>query len=79
MVEQTLPVNLEESLQALEEWLTKLEQGDLPQEDTLQHEPGIALSPGCQQALQEAGQKIVLLDDTAQASQTDQEDDHVPA
>jgi exodeoxyribonuclease VII small subunit len=52
----------EQALQELEQLVEKMEQGELSLEDSLQHfEQGIQLSRACQQALQEAEQKVEIL------------------
>ena len=49
-------------MQELEQLVEKMEQGELSLEDSLQHfEQGIQLSRACQQALQEAEQKVEIL------------------
>lgn len=54
--------SFENDLQALEALVEKLEQGDLPLEDSLQQfERGIALARRCQQALKTAEQKVRIL------------------
>ena len=62
----------EKSLKELEALVTKMEQGNLSLEESLQHfERGIQLTRTCQQALKEAEQKVEILlkrsgqDDTA--------------
>lgn len=61
--------SFENDLQALEALVQKLEQGDLPLEDSLQQfERGIALARRCQQALKTAEQKVrILLEKNAEA------------
>ncbi len=55
-------VDFEKSLTKLEEIVEKLESGDQPLEDALKlFEQGIELTRGCQQALQQAEEKITLL------------------
>ncbi len=57
-----LSVNFEKSLAELEELVEAMEQGDLSLEEALKHfEKGIALASGCQQALQNAEQKVQQL------------------
>jgi exodeoxyribonuclease VII small subunit len=52
----------EKSLKELEALVTKMEQGNLSLEESLQHfERGIQLTRTCQQALQEAEQKVEIL------------------
>jgi exodeoxyribonuclease VII small subunit len=52
----------EKSLKELEALVTKMEQGNLSLEESLQHfERGIQLTRSCQQALKEAEQKVEIL------------------
>jgi len=52
----------ENSLKELEALVTKMEQGNLSLEESLQHfERGIQLTRTCQQALKEAEQKVEIL------------------
>jgi len=52
----------EESLAELEQLVTQLEQGDISLEDSLKSfERGVYLTRTCQQALQEAEQKVQIL------------------
>ena len=54
--------DIEQSLQDLESIVARLEQGDLPLEESLhQFERGIALTRACQQALKSAEQKVQIL------------------
>jgi exodeoxyribonuclease VII small subunit len=54
--------DFEQSLQELETVVARLEQGDLPLEESLkQFERGIALTRACQQALKSAEQKVQIL------------------
>lgn len=54
--------NLEESLRELEALVERLEQGELPLEESLrQFERGIALTRACQAALEDAEQKVRIL------------------
>lgn len=54
--------NFEQSLKELEQLVEKMEQGDLSLEESLAHfERGIALTRACQQALQQAEQKVQIL------------------
>ena len=54
--------DFEQSLQDLEAIVARLEQGDLPLEESLrQFERGIALTRACQQALKTAEQKVQIL------------------
>jgi len=55
-------VNFEKSLSELEQLVEAMEAGDLSLEDALKHfEKGISLAAGCQQALQNAEQKVQQL------------------
>jgi exodeoxyribonuclease VII small subunit len=52
----------EKSLKELEALVTRMEQGNLSLEESLQHfERGIQLTRTCQQALKEAEQKVEIL------------------
>ncbi len=54
--------NFESSLKRLEQIVSKLENGDLNLNETLQlFEEGIGLSQQCQQQLEEAGNKVEIL------------------
>jgi exodeoxyribonuclease VII small subunit len=54
--------SFEDALQELESLVTKLEQGDLPLEESLQDfERGVKLTRTCQQMLREAEQKVKIL------------------
>jgi exodeoxyribonuclease VII small subunit len=54
--------DFEQSLQELEAIVARLEQGDIPLEESLlQFERGIALTRACQQALKSAEQKVQIL------------------
>lgn len=56
------PVDFEQSLRDLEEIVARLEQGDLPLEESLkQFERGIQLTRLCQSALKNAEQKVEIL------------------
>ena len=65
-------------MQELETLVETLEQGDLPLEASLQaFERGVALTRLCQQALDEAEQKVKMLSGETDASElTPFEDDH---
>ena len=55
-------IAFEKSLKELEALVTKMEQGNLSLEESLQHfERGIQLARTCQQALKEAEQKVEIL------------------
>lgn len=54
--------DFEQSLQALESLVTKMEQGDLSLEESLQaFEEGVSLTRECQSILTQAEQKVQLL------------------
>ena len=54
--------NFEKSLEELEDLVESMEQGDLSLEEALKSfEQGIALASSCQQALQNAEQKVTQL------------------
>jgi len=56
------PVNFENALSELEQLVETMENGELPLEQALkQFEKGIALASQCQQALQNADQKVTQL------------------
>ena len=56
------PVNFEGALKELESLVARMEQGDLPLEESLAcFERGIALTRTCQQSLKSAEQKIQML------------------
>jgi len=56
------PPDFEQALTELEALVEKMEQGDLSLEESLQSfERGIQLTRNCQQALQEAEQKVQVL------------------
>ncbi|MEM7402113.1 MAG: exodeoxyribonuclease VII small subunit [Pseudomonadota bacterium] len=58
----TKTINFEKSLNQLETLVDKLEKGDISLEDSLKtFEQGVKLTRECQQALQNAEQKISLL------------------
>ena len=55
-------VNLEKSLQSLEQIVDELESGELPLEKAMQKfEEGIKLTRSCQSALKQAEQKVEIL------------------
>jgi len=59
---QQSPAPFEQSLKELEALVEQMEQGDLTLEQSLQHfERGVQLTRACQQALQEAEQKVETL------------------
>ncbi|MCW8918203.1 MAG: exodeoxyribonuclease VII small subunit [Gammaproteobacteria bacterium] len=54
--------NFEKALAELEQLVSKMEQGDLTLEQSLQEfERGVGLTRHCQQALQEAEQRVEIL------------------
>jgi len=54
--------NFEKSLQQLDKVVAKMEQGDIPLEESLKHfEEGIKLIRDCQEALTDAEQKVEIL------------------
>lgn len=62
MAKKKPPVDFEGALKELESLVEKMEQGDIRLEDSLQYfERGIELTRYCQQALQEAEQKVQIL------------------
>ena len=59
---RTTPPDFEQALAEQEALVEKMEQGDLSLEESLQSfERGIQLTRNCQQALQEAEQKVQVL------------------
>jgi exodeoxyribonuclease VII small subunit len=64
------PVDLEKALKELEALVEKMEQGDLPLEESLQHfERGIQLTRQCQKALLAAEQKVQILLDKGDSTE----------
>lgn len=56
------PVAFEQSLKELEQLVEQMEEGELSLEESLKSfETGIALSRGCQEALNQAEQRIQIL------------------
>jgi exodeoxyribonuclease VII small subunit len=56
------PLDFETAMRDLEELVEKLEQGDLPLEESLAaFERGVSLTRACQTALKEAEQKVEIL------------------
>ena len=56
------PVNFEQSLKDLEELVERMEEGELSLEDSLKSfESGMSLSRRCQEALDQAEQRIQIL------------------
>ncbi len=69
---KTENINFEKSIDALNSLVEKMEQGNLPLEDSLTHfEKGIHLIRECQQALKEAEQKVQILSDKEGKTLTD--------
>ena len=71
------PPNLEKSMTQLEEIVQQLEEGDIPLEKALQQfEKGVKLSRDCQQALDNAEQRVkVLIKDELADFRSDDSDD----
>lgn len=62
MAKKKPTIAFEDALKELEALVEKMERGDLSLEESLQHfERGVALTRHCQQALQEAEQKVEIL------------------
>lgn len=62
MTAEPTDFNFEQALKELEELVGRMEQGDLPLEESLKaFERGIELTRNCQQALKEAEQKVEIL------------------
>jgi exodeoxyribonuclease VII small subunit len=72
------PPSIETAMLELEKLVETLEQGDLPLEESLKtFERGVTLTRVCQEALDEAEQKIKILSgETDDAELTPFEDDH---
>lgn len=72
-------IDFESALKELEALVERMEQGDLSLEQSLKDfERGVALTRACQQALQEAEQKVMILsrkDETAGLSPFESGDD----
>lgn len=72
-------IDFESALKELEALVERMEQGDLSLEQSLKDfERGVALTRACQQALQEAEQKVMILsrkDETAELSPFESGDD----
>ena len=77
----TSPVaDFEQSLDALESLVEKMEQGQMSLEDSLAaYERGVGLYRHCQQALEQAELRVRLLTDTAQPEQATPFDDDAAA
>lgn len=62
MARKSKSFNFEQSLAELEKLVEQMEEGEISLEDSLKHfERGIILTRACQQALQEAEQKVKIL------------------
>ncbi len=62
MAKKPKSFNFEKSLAELETLVETMENGDISLEDSLKHfERGISLTRDCQQALEEADQKVKIL------------------
>jgi len=63
-------VRFEESLAELEQLVERMEQGNLPLEDSLKlFERGVQLTRSCQKALKDAEQKVrILVEDNGEAT-----------
>lgn len=60
--EKSAPADFETAMRDLEELVERLEQGDLPLEESLAaFERGVMLTRACQTALKEAEQKVEIL------------------
>ena len=69
-------IQLEKSLKELEKLVDKMEQGDLSLEKSLDYfEKGIKLTRQCQQALQQAEQRVQILVQQAEQEQLEEFDD----
>lgn len=69
-------MQLEKSLKELEKLVDKMEQGDLSLEKSLDYfEKGIKLTRQCQQALQQAEQRVQILLRQAEQEQLEKFDD----
>ena len=75
MPKKEKPLDFEATLAELEQLVEKMEAGESPLEDSLKDfEHGIALTRTCQQALQQAEQKVQILmqqDSTAEPEEFD--------
>jgi exodeoxyribonuclease VII small subunit len=69
------PADFEKALGELESLVERMEQGELSLESSLKEfERGIALARQCQQALQEAEQKVRLLTESGEETPLDHPD-----
>lgn len=65
-------VSLEQSLQSLEELIERMEDGGLTLEESLKEfEQGVKLVKTCQKSLQEAEQKVEILLENSELSETE--------
>jgi len=70
-------MQLEKSLKELEKLVDKMEQGDLSLEKSLDYfEKGIKLTRLCQQALQQAEQRVQILLQKSEQEQLEEFDDN---
>lgn len=78
MARKKQPPAFEEAMKELETLVDALEQGDQPLEESLQaFERGVSLTRVCQQALDEAEQKVKILGSEAPDAELEPfEDDH---
>lgn len=80
MAKTEKPFKFEQALEELNQLVNKMESGDISLEDALKHfERGIQLTRQCQQALQEAEQKVSILSEknstqTLEPYESDDED-----
>ena len=71
MAKKKSSVDFESALKELESLVEKMERGDIRLEESLQYfERGIELTRHCQQALQEAEQKVQILLEKNQHTET---------
>lgn len=69
MTRKPKPLDFEQALRELETLVERLEQGDLPLEESLRHfERGVALTRECQTALKAAEARVELLTRRTEAS-----------
>ena len=79
MAKKKAAVNFEQALTEFEALVTRMEEGELSLEDSLKsYERGVALSRSCQAALEQAEQRIQVLNETTGELENDKEfpDDH---
>lgn len=71
MAKKKVPVDFEGALKELESLVEKMERGDIRLEESLQYfERGIELTRHCQRALQDAEQKVQILLEKGQHTET---------